>query len=181
MHSILKVIARTKSGHCEDCVLLLTDKESQNLPVPEFDQENSDDSVKLFVDALNRGGLKYPSLMVFATCVKAWQVFKQLKQSETLMNRFLSVQQQKQCFQLIVQRVLEAEIEGVYTILPCENGHAFGARVINSFFNCLMKNHVKGLNIQHELSRKRKSAFISHSKIAMKAAKLSSQSKSSLK
>ncbi|MCP4487858.1 MAG: hypothetical protein GY820_11150 [Gammaproteobacteria bacterium] len=107
--------------------------------------EETDINAKLFLEQINRGGLVSPSTIVFATCLKCWDMFSKLKKSEELSAKFLGLKNHKRGFMEIVAACLRADDD--FCSLPdvcwlCDSSHPFLENISRRFFNCLMKNYV---------------------------------------
>lgn len=151
------VVRTTRCQHCKD---ELIDSNQLNEPV-----EGETAAASTFLDSVDRGGLTRPTDYTFMLSVHCWQVFEEMKSSETLKAQFLGAACQKSLFVQVMDRVSGNHFA---TENYCLQGHDLKTFIVQRMFNCFAKNLVKELSNQPtgasqncQPSKKRKIAKLS--------------------
>ncbi len=143
---------------CESCAALL--KVGSNETLTLSCMPDSDASVRLFADEINRGGLLTPSDLAFAVCLRSWSVFQLIVSEPSMKNLFLTNASHRACFIALVRRTMDSD-DNLSEIVSgqdcCAAGHPIVDSLIRRFFHCLMVNFLKDLKADCAKENKRRS------------------------
>ncbi|CAM1293744.1 Uncharacterised protein r2_g290 [Pycnogonum litorale] len=144
------VRSELRARRCKNCEAILT----EDVMVPticesKFEKWNS--VSKKFTDDVSRGGLVAPSEIAFNICLKSFNVFSAIQNSDLVKNKFLKAESNRLFF-----RSLVIESGDQISISDCTQNHNFQIKLIDRFFNCCVKNFVCNVNLIEPDSKKRK-------------------------
>ena len=125
---------------CTDCIFFLT--EDKSIVIEEVNSSCG------LIQLLDRGGLKWPSQIVFSAVCTLWKVFIQIEQSPVLLKDFLISNSRSI---LIQQSILTIESEDsddwTYECTDCfTEGKSILYHVLKTASNCILNNKAKNIN-----------------------------------
>lgn len=146
-------VIRTK--HCEDCKqsLILLDEKP---PAISFENHDNLPEAATFVQEINRGGLLYPKEHIYNLGLLCWQVFFEIKETESLKQQFLQVQHQRRLFGDIMDIVVGEHFDIFLGKTHCTKGHDIIQEMTVRFFNTMAKNFVKDISADATLAAKKR-------------------------
>jgi len=135
------VIRTTKCDHCKES-LITSDTMEPLDAVDEFDY-----SVSTFLDTVNQGGLHKPTDFIFFLALHCWRVFKEIKSSPDLLQKFLTATAHRALFCEVMDRACCIQTFGHMPIDSnvCVAGHDLNSLLVQRFFNCVAKNLLKDI------------------------------------
>ncbi len=103
-----------------------------------------DDKKEAFISEVNRGGLTYPSDLVYISCVHIWQIFSKVNDDKEARNFLLSRSEPKKVFEAALMSFMQLCDKTKSIIMShCENEHSFEKifrQLCQRMFNCFAKN-----------------------------------------
>ena len=167
-----------KEQKCQSCVVLL--KKGEEIPAlapEEFLTAAMQEQSQKFLEQVNRGGLCYPSDLVFVTCLHVWKYYHDIQNQKEAFEYLFSTRESQQVF---LESFLIAckDKEELCNLInqKCGSNHDFGKhfrRLVVKMFNTFAKNLCSEKNSSIHLSKKR--AYCSQGSDAKKIKKLQSQ------
>ncbi len=167
-----------KEQKCQGCTVLL--KKGDEMPA--LAQEESltaamQEQSKRFLEQVNRGGLCYPSDLVFVTCLHVWKYYHDIQNQKEAYEYLFSTRESQQVFLESFLIVCKDKEELCILInQKCGNNHDFGKhfrRLVVKMFNTFAKNMCSEKNSAIHSSKKR--THCSQGSDAKKIKKLQSQ------
>lgn len=144
-HSIIKTL---KCTSCQS--LLITSSDAVNM------LDSADDSVKMFLNQANRGGLTNPSDLCYNACCECWKLFSAITTNTEAKRIFLAAKFHRRLFMELLDAIFNNNVQ-FCAYSTCEFGHSCFAFIALKFFNCMAKNLVKDLSVnEHDTTRKLK-------------------------
>ncbi len=149
-----------KEQKCQECVVLL--KKGDDTPTlaseksltPEMQEES-----QKFLEQVNRGGLCYPSDLVFVTCLHVWKYYHDIQRQKEAFEYFFSTRESQQVFlESFLITCKEKEELSALMNQKCANDHQFGKhfkRLVLKMFNTFSKNMCSEKNSAIHLGKKR--------------------------
>jgi len=144
---------QTKCGMCQAMV-----KKEKEITVS-FDDNCPASEKDSFISLVDRGGLIYPSDMVYVASMHLWQFFQAIKNGNDAFNHLLATPEQRKVFTKAAVLFMESSIdtEAILTT-TCEEGHSFKKifqQLACKMFNCFIKNLCKEQNSKIHFGKKR--------------------------
>ena len=147
---------------CQACKELLNQKKlSPSIKVEEELEKNDDtkSTVKSFMEMIDRGGLVYPSELVYTTTLFAVKLQEEIFRNKDIKEKLLQSENPRDVFVFCFQRRVEAseKMDEVLNQL-CTEGHSFYSLVpelAKRTFNFTAKNFVTAINDTVHENRKR--------------------------
>ncbi len=167
-----------KEQKCQGCVLLLKKgEEMPNLAPEESLTAAMQEQSKKFLEQVNRGGLCYPSDLVFVTCLHVWKYYHDIQNQKEAFECLFSTRESQQVFlESFLIACKDKEELCVLMSQKCGNNHDFGKhfrRLVVKMFNTFAKNMCTEKNSAIHSCKKR--AYGSQGSDAKKIKKLQSQ------
>ncbi len=167
-----------KEQKCQGCTTLL--KKGEDIPnlapeeslTPEMQEQS-----KKFLEQVNRGGLCYPSDLVFVTCLHAWKYYHDLQNRKEAYDFLFSTTESQQVFlESFLITCKDKEELCILINQKCDNNHEFGKhfrRLVVKMFNTFAKNMCSEKNSAVHMGKKR--TYGSQGSDSKKLKKLQSQ------
>jgi len=147
-----------KTNKCDKCkdLLVQADKET---PSVEFADDCSSSTKESFLDAVNRGGLVYPSELVFLTTLFAVKLRQEIFVESEIRSLFMQFQNPCDVFVKCLEKRISASTK-MNDLLSqtCENEHSFlrlTSVIARKAFNFTAKNFSCAINDTVHDNRKR--------------------------
>ena len=139
-----------KAASCQNCKNLIL---KQDLELSSGENDS-------FIAQVNRGGLTYPSELVFVICTHAWAFYTEvMKNPKTKKIIITNTSSRKVFTQSFIGYLNSSEDTRLaFVELCCEDGHCFDkhlSKFANKCFNIFSKNYVSVLNSKIHQGRKR--------------------------
>ncbi len=151
-----------KEQKCQSCVSLL--KKGEDIPTLASEESLTpamQEQSKKFIEQVNRGGLCYPSDLVFVTCLHVWKYYHDIQHQKEAVEYLFSTKETQQVFlESFVTACKDKEELCNLMNQKCENEHAFGKhlrRLVVKMFNTFAKNMCSEKNSVIHLGKKRTS------------------------
>lgn len=110
------------------------------------DQTNNEPNFSTkYLEQVNRDGLLIPTEYAWKTCVRMFSVFKKIKESNDLLDKFMKAKNQSVLFHKITERTyIENKLDSLICFsIFCDNNHDMQLYICKSLFNCFSKNFVR--------------------------------------
>ena len=149
-----------KEQKCQGCVILLKKGEEMPTLAPEeyLTAAMQEQSTK-FLEQVNRGGLCYPSDLVFVTCLHVWKYYHDIQNQKDAFEYLLATGETQQVFlESFLIACKDKEELSVLINQKCGNNHDFGKhfrRLVVKMFNTFAKNMCSEKNSAIHSSKKR--------------------------
>ena len=154
-----------KGLKCEECQSLLTSSDIAAVNItlehdPKLTLEENQSRVS-YINEVNRGGLVYPSELMFSACLLAWDLYQKIRSKPDLSEKLLQPNISSQrlfslCFLLYLKSAEATRLQLIH--FECLNGHEF-SRIMEflgkKFFNLVSKNFVSQKNSEIHAKKKR--------------------------
>ena len=151
-----------KSTSCSSCASML--KEEKEMQVQFEDDETEKQSrkeAKVFLEQINRGGLSYPSDIVYVSCLHIWSLFCDVQKNAAAKEALFHSQNPRQLFsEVFLQLCLENDDLSGLLAATCSSGHSFKGlleKMTKKLFNMFAKNKCRELNDAQRKGGKHKS------------------------
>ena len=145
------VRSEVNQRNCKSCKFFLVQDSEDDMTLPGL-QEGSDESCKVFLNSISRGGLIYPSDFAFQVSITGWRLFLVLKTNEEVLNLLFKSTDNFLVWKYMLMKVLEDHID----FIVCENGHDFITNISRRLFHCLIKNLMKQFSLRSQKGNSRK-------------------------
>ncbi len=153
---------REKCNACKK--LLISDKSNVEVVCENDSQLSPEENTRriAYISEVNRGGLVFPSELVFSATVLAWDMYQKIKSNENLSQLLFQPNISAQnVFSLTFLNYLDScentRLEFIQT--ECVEGHTFRPKLSllsKKFFNVVSKNYISVKNSEIHSSKKRK-------------------------
>ena len=154
-----------KGLKCEECQSLLTSSDIAAVNItlehdPKLTLEENQSRVS-YINEVNRGGLVYPSELMFSACLLAWELYQKIRSKPDLSEKLLQPNISSQrlfslCFLLYLKSAEATRLQLIH--FECLNGHEFSGIMEflgKKFFNVVSKNFVSQKNSEIHAKKKR--------------------------
>ncbi len=152
---------------CSDCVLCL--KEEKEMPCLDVLEEDSFEGAdRSFIQQIDRGGLIYPSDIVYMSVLHIWTFIMEICQHEKALDVVVSSTAPQAVFvNSFIYLCRQSEETKALLSLSCDQGHSFERFVVllaRKMFNIFAKNYSRDKNSDLHKKTKRQSSTSSSSR-----------------
>ncbi len=151
-HSLSKIL------RCKECVQML--QEEKEAPIASLPKEEEDKEHRQFIDEINRGGLLYPSDIVFVSSIHIWSFFKEVTENQEAKKSLLQSTHPRQVFVgAFMTTCQKNEDTEPILVSTCKEGHPFDqilVQMAGKLFNMFAKNVCSDVNARQHKEVKRK-------------------------
>lgn len=163
-------IARSikKTEKCTSCCRLLV--KGDTVPTVNIEDAIEDvshcasDDKESFFHEINRGGLCYPSDILFIATVHAYEFYSLIFQNDNLRSSMLNYRNPREVFvKCFIQKLKESDNTEPLRSVKCENGHCFMKSMeitAQKVFNIGSKNYVSEMNSRIHAEKKQKRKLV---------------------